>query len=196
MYSKQLEKKLAKRLEVLKIKYDLVQKSPYSESYYSDGEIDWNYKPEGSYRLSDHWNFESQGQKHCILDYTEDYTQEWLLCQYRNGVYHLIERVFSEEEQALENRCRDRHNASIEKFRQKYFAKQEREEARRAKEQAKYLAKREKALKKGGEYLVRYRTSVKQGRRFIEKVHEEKCYCQGKWAYTSNGRKRVFELVF
>ena len=67
-----------------------IHKSPYSNSFYDSKDIDWDFKPENSLRLSDHWNFYSCGEKHCCLDNTEEYTHKWLLCQYKNGVYHII----------------------------------------------------------------------------------------------------------
>lgn len=51
-----------KELEViLKDKFKVVKKSPYSLSIYNSVDIDWKYKPEGSYRVSNHWNFKG----HC-----------------------------------------------------------------------------------------------------------------------------------
>lgn len=71
-------------------KFEILNKSPYSRSFYNANGITWNSKPEGSLRLSDHWNFESQGEIHCKLDNTEEYTQKILLCKYHNGYYHII----------------------------------------------------------------------------------------------------------
>ncbi|MGL4570432.1 MAG: hypothetical protein ACRCVJ_05160 [Clostridium sp.] len=72
-------------------KFESINKSPYSESYYNTDEIDWNYKPEGSLRISDHWNFMSHGEKHCMLDYTEEKVDNnWILAKYINGKYHVI----------------------------------------------------------------------------------------------------------
>lgn len=46
-------------------------KSPYSYSYYSADDIGWDYKPDKSYRVSDHWNFTCRkNKKHCQT--TED----------------------------------------------------------------------------------------------------------------------------
>ena len=45
-------------------KYNLNIKSPYSASFY-DKEVDWGNKPDGSYRLSDHWNFYTGDSTHC-----------------------------------------------------------------------------------------------------------------------------------
>lgn len=71
-------------------KFDTINKSPYSDSYYNSDNVEWDSKPEGSLRLSDHWNFESQGEIHCKLDNTKEYTQKTLLCEYHNGYYHII----------------------------------------------------------------------------------------------------------
>ena len=71
----------------------VVNKSPYSASFYNTYGIDWNYKPEGSLRISDHWNFESQGETHCKLDTTNEYLSGiWILARYENGVYKEIKR--------------------------------------------------------------------------------------------------------
>lgn len=79
--------------------YDIVSKweeingSPYSASFYNTKNIDWGFKPEGSLRLSDHWNFESRGEKHCQLDTTEEYLSGvWILARYENGIYKEIKR--------------------------------------------------------------------------------------------------------
>ena len=72
------------------IKWDVCKKSPYSDSFYNSDDISWYYKPENSLRLSDHWNFISGGDVHCQLEETTEYVNKWLLCQYRNGKYHII----------------------------------------------------------------------------------------------------------
>ncbi len=46
---------------------DIVKKSPYGHSYYN-AEKTWSYTKDGSYRLSDHWNFRSKGVTHCKTD--------------------------------------------------------------------------------------------------------------------------------
>ena len=43
-------------------KFKHINKSPYSSSYYNVQGITWDYKPEGSLRISDHWNFTSNGK--------------------------------------------------------------------------------------------------------------------------------------
>lgn len=49
----------------------IISKSPSSNSFYAHSEnekIDWGYKPNGSYRFSDHWNFHKNGEIHCEVD--------------------------------------------------------------------------------------------------------------------------------
>lgn len=72
--------------------YLLVSKSPYSQSFYAygSGEISWDSKPENSYRLADHWNFESQNTIHCKLKDNTEYTQKVYLAQYKKGVYEVV----------------------------------------------------------------------------------------------------------
>lgn len=62
--------------------------SPYSLSFYSSKNIDWNYKPEGSLRVSDHWNFGDNGE-HCP---TEESVNGWAVGVYKNGIYHIIKK--------------------------------------------------------------------------------------------------------
>ena len=49
--------------------WNIILKSPYSDSFYSSADVTNNYKPDGSYRVSDHWNFTSlrddRSKKHC-----------------------------------------------------------------------------------------------------------------------------------
>lgn len=70
-------------------------KSPYSNSFYNANNISWGYKPEGSLRISDHWNFESMVEKHCVTD-NPNFTEGWAICKYSKGVYHVIKK-FKEE---------------------------------------------------------------------------------------------------
>lgn len=46
--------------------WDVIVKSPHSDSFYNSKEISWSSKPDKSFRVSDHWNFEARGSKHCI----------------------------------------------------------------------------------------------------------------------------------
>lgn len=74
--------------------WPVIQKSPYSDSFYSSTDIGWSHKPEGSYRVSDHWNFttnrDGKSVKHCITDKSVPTTSHITIAQYRNGIYHVI----------------------------------------------------------------------------------------------------------
>lgn len=71
----------------------VITKSPYSESFYSSDQIDWSFKPEGSYRVSDHWNFNRKnGRIHCVTDKEVIDNEEVCLAQYRNGIYRVLAR--------------------------------------------------------------------------------------------------------
>lgn len=63
-------------------------KSPYSNSFYSSKDISWGYKPEGSLRVSDHWNFGYEGE-HCP---TTEPVDGWAVCRFENGKYHLVQK--------------------------------------------------------------------------------------------------------
>lgn len=60
-------------LFIEKARIGAVSKSPYSTSYYicetkeDVNKIGWNSKPDNHYRISDHWNFVSEGELHCII---------------------------------------------------------------------------------------------------------------------------------
>lgn len=74
-------------------------KSPYSNSsFYSDTNIQWGYKPEGSLRISDHWNFESDdGRIHAQTD-NPDFKEGWAVAIYHQGSYTVINKFEKEEE--------------------------------------------------------------------------------------------------
>lgn len=72
-------------------KFKKIHKSPYSQTYYDTDNISWEHKPEGSLRISDHWNFESKGKKHCELYNVNSYIENnWILAQYKEGKYHIL----------------------------------------------------------------------------------------------------------
>ena len=75
--------------------WDTISKSPYSDSFYNSDDIDWDYKPDKSLRISDHWNFISRDKKHCKLDSKSDYCNDWLLCQYDSATdtYHILQNL-------------------------------------------------------------------------------------------------------
>jgi hypothetical protein len=80
-----------------------VSKSPYSDSYYNTNEKSWDYTPEGSFRISDHWNFTSDGNKiHCKTN-VDVKPNTWTLAQYSNGVYVVIKSWEFAKEQTYHN---------------------------------------------------------------------------------------------
>ena len=81
-------------------KWDVVNSSPYSASYYNSNNIGWSSKPEGSLRLSDHWNFKTDDYSgiHCKLKGIDGYQQNrWILAKYHNGEYEIIKEYPSRE---------------------------------------------------------------------------------------------------
>lgn len=75
--------------------FEKLRKSPYSSSFYNSSDIDWDYKPEGSLRLSDHWNFRTSRNDyqdcHCQLkETTAQIYNSWMLCKYKNGKYEVL----------------------------------------------------------------------------------------------------------
>lgn len=178
MYSKLNQQKINRLIK----KYNLIQKSPFSDSYYSgEGYIGWNFKPENSYRLSDHWNFYSEGSKHCELANSDEYLQKWMLCQYKNGKYHIIiENIFTPQDLEREERCKTNYFKNEEKKRLALLKEQER---------------KENILKNGITLLISYQVSRKSSGFFKYTTYQERCYIKGKWAYTEHGKKRVFKIL-
>lgn len=70
-------------------KWAEIRKSPYSDSFYN-AVVGWNFKPDGSYRIADHWNFTSRGKKHC--ETVTPIENVWALGRYDASVgkYHII----------------------------------------------------------------------------------------------------------
>lgn len=80
--------------------------SPYSFSVYAHqkGEtIDWGYKPLNSYRLSDHWNFESRGETHDKLTGVNQYTQEVIIGKFNGETYDIVKRFNQSSTNTQEN---------------------------------------------------------------------------------------------
>lgn len=71
--------------------------SPYnryaSGSFYTKEGKTWGHTPEGTIRISDHWNFYSRGDKHCITDVEDSkIAGKWVTAKYNSltGVYEVI----------------------------------------------------------------------------------------------------------
>lgn len=58
------------KIKSMMSKWDIIYKSPYGKSFYSESNISWSHKPDRSYRVSDHWNFKSSRDSvtHCKTD--------------------------------------------------------------------------------------------------------------------------------
>ena len=80
------------------LNFKKINRSPYSNSFYDTDNITWDYKPEGSIRISDHWNFQSSiGNKvHCKLKGVDKYTEGWKMARYENGEYIVIKEYKDE----------------------------------------------------------------------------------------------------
>lgn len=85
---------IPEKIKMMMKDWPVIQKSPYSDSFYSSTDIGWSHKPEGSYRVSDHWNFttnrDGKSVKHCITDKSVPTTSHITIAQYKNGIYHVI----------------------------------------------------------------------------------------------------------
>jgi hypothetical protein len=72
---------------------DYFYKSPWSHSYY-DQEVSWSNKPEGSYRISDHWNFRisKDNDIHCVTRQKVENNTHWSIGKYDSSedVYDII----------------------------------------------------------------------------------------------------------
>lgn len=71
---------------VIENEFKVTSKSPHSKSFYNSDDIDWGYKPEGSLRISDHWNFRGSCETH---DEVENNTH-LSVGKYRDGKYDII----------------------------------------------------------------------------------------------------------
>jgi hypothetical protein len=73
-------------------KWSVISKSPYSDSFYSTTDINWGYKPDGSYRVSDHWNFRTRGNLHCRTDKPVSNNVNVSIGRYnsKRGLYEII----------------------------------------------------------------------------------------------------------
>ena len=78
-------------IEMMK-SWDVIVKSPHGSSFYNSKEISWSYKPDGIYRVSDHWNFTTRGSKHCKTDISVKDNSHETIAQYdrASGVYKVI----------------------------------------------------------------------------------------------------------
>ena len=88
------DKVLKKAKDIMQSEGKTTSTSPYSLSTYliNEGEeITWGSKPIGSYRISDHWNFESGGETHCKLTGVNEYTEKFLIAKFNGTTYDIVE---------------------------------------------------------------------------------------------------------
>jgi len=85
---------IPEKIKMMMKEWPVINKSPYSDSFYSSTDISWSHKPEGSYRVSDHWNFtthrDGKSVKHCRTDKSVPTKSHITIAQYKDGIYHVI----------------------------------------------------------------------------------------------------------
>lgn len=80
-------------MKALVAEWDGVWMSPYSLSLYNTGDKGWDYTPEGSLRVSDHWNFkDSEGRLHCPTRGQPHRRGHWALARYEDGAYVILKQ--------------------------------------------------------------------------------------------------------
>ncbi|MCF0210227.1 MAG: hypothetical protein HUK18_06965, partial [Bacteroidales bacterium] len=74
--------------------WDIINRSPYSFSFYNANGISWEGKPDKSLRIADHWNFYSKGSTHCVTD-TEPEPNSWTLAKYhdKTKTYEILKSI-------------------------------------------------------------------------------------------------------
>lgn len=75
--------------------WDICSKSPWSHSYYDNTEIDFGYKPEGTHRIAEHWNFISKGNLECETYEEVIDDHKFRLGKFENGKYRII-KIYNE----------------------------------------------------------------------------------------------------
>ena len=74
--------------------WEYVVRSPYSTSFYSTQEKRWSVTPEGCYRVSNHWNYQTSRQKagdkvSCPTDVAVSNGSTWTLAQFEQGLWRV-----------------------------------------------------------------------------------------------------------
>jgi hypothetical protein len=79
-----------------------IRKSPWSDSFYNAA-VGWGHKPDGSYRISDHWNFKTRGKIHCQTTKPID-DNVWALAQFDAsvGMYRIL-KTFEQPQTLLKD---------------------------------------------------------------------------------------------
>ena len=102
-----LNEKMSKKIIKILDTWKIVSQSPYSYSFYNSDFIDWNYKPDKSLRISNHWNFVSEGEIHCATDCGTK--NGWYVGKYnaKTKKYKLLRPVFTKKELEKEQKLAD-----------------------------------------------------------------------------------------
>ncbi len=79
--------------------WEVCFKSPYSNTFYSSTDIGWGHKPDGSYRVSDHWNFYAHDRHHCQTDKPVPNNSHVSIAKYdkKTGRYNVIKSSQTDE---------------------------------------------------------------------------------------------------
>ena len=81
------------QIKAIVAEWDGIWKSPYSLSLYDTGDKDWDHTPEGSLRVSDHWNFrDSEGRLHCEVRGQQPRRGFWAVARFEDGAYVILEQ--------------------------------------------------------------------------------------------------------
>lgn len=73
--------------------WKIINKSPYSNSFYDSEDIGWGSKPKNSKRIADHWNFGEGKDLHCETREKKKRKKGWAMGVYKDGKYN-IEKEF------------------------------------------------------------------------------------------------------
>lgn len=77
--------------------WDEIYKSPYSLSLYDTDGKSWDHTPEGSLRVSDHWNFEAgviETRIHCPTRGERPKKGWWTVARWEDGAYTVLSSFY------------------------------------------------------------------------------------------------------
>ena len=129
-------------MKKINLKNKEISESPYSGSWYITeiGEtIDWGTKPEGSIRISDHWNWKGNfsNEIHCpIAGAGDEPIYKKLVCIYTNGKYKILNLDYDETLEKVKE--------TLEKNMLKNFTPQGRKRYKERKQQKEKESERER----------------------------------------------------
>ena len=129
-------------MKKINLKNKEISESPYSVSWYITeiGEtIDWGTKPEGSIRISDHWNWKGNfsNEIHCpIAGAGDEPIYKKLVCIYTNGKYKILNLDYDETLEKVKE--------TLEKNMLKNFTPQGRKRYKERKQQKEKESERER----------------------------------------------------